>query len=183
MVSAVNIVASGSLSVELDLERLANDIDGPIAHYDPDKYPGMYLRFGENGSLITVYRTGKFIISGADSEEEVYSLRERFLGLFSQMNVIEGPDDEYFDIQNYVCTGELDKNLELNTLALELGLENTEYEPEQFHGLIYRPMDADCVLLLFATGKVVIAGSPAMEIAENAFKEIEGRIAETDSDD
>lgn len=70
MVEVVNVIASGALNVELDLERLANNIVGPVARYDPDKYPGMYLRFKEDAPLITVYRTGKYIITGADSEEE-----------------------------------------------------------------------------------------------------------------
>ena len=64
MVKIVNIVGSGSLDAEFDLERVAVDI-GSIAEYDPNKYPGMYLRFGEDAPLITVYRTGKY----ADSEE------------------------------------------------------------------------------------------------------------------
>lgn len=100
MVEIVNVVASGALDVELDLERLAGDIGEPVARYDPDKYPGMYLRFEEDAPLITVYRTGKFIITGADSKEESYSLRERFLNLFSDMDVIEVPKDEWFAVQN-----------------------------------------------------------------------------------
>jgi TATA-box binding protein (TBP) (component of TFIID and TFIIIB) len=41
MIQVVNIVGSGALDVELDLEQLADDIDEPVARYDPDKYPGM----------------------------------------------------------------------------------------------------------------------------------------------
>lgn len=169
MVKIVNIVSSGALSVELDLERLADDIGEPVAHYDPDKYPGMYLRFEKDAPLITVYRTGKFIITGADSEQESYALREQFLGLLSDMNVVEEPKDKWFSIQNYVCTAELGQNLNLNALAIGLGLEKTEYEPEQFPGLIHRPEGADGVVLLFATGKVVITGCRTMDAAENIF--------------
>jgi transcription initiation factor TFIID TATA-box-binding protein len=178
MVEIVNIVASGALSVELDLERLAGDIGGPVARYDPDKYPGMYLRFEEDAPLITVYRTGKFIITGADSEEESYSLRERLLNLFSDMDVIEEPEDEWFSIQNYVCTAELGQSLNLNALAIGLGLEKTEYEPEQFPGLIHRPEGADGVVLLFATGKVVITGCRTLEAAEDIFADLTETVSE-----
>jgi TATA-box binding protein (TBP) (component of TFIID and TFIIIB) len=41
MIQVVNIVGSGALDVELALEQLADDIDEPVARYDPDKYPGM----------------------------------------------------------------------------------------------------------------------------------------------
>lgn len=169
MVKIVNIVASGALNVELDLERLADDIGEPVARYDPDKYPGMYLRFEEDAPLITVYRTGKFIITGANSEEKSYSLRERFLNLLSDMDVIGKPEDEWFAVQNYVCTAELGQNLNLNALAVGLGLEKTEYEPEQFPGLIYRPKSAEGVVLLFGTGRVVITGCRSVDAAEDIF--------------
>ena len=40
MPEIVNVVGSGSLDTEFDLERVAADI-GSIAEYDPDKYPGI----------------------------------------------------------------------------------------------------------------------------------------------
>ena len=67
-IKVVNVIGSGNVDVELDLERVAADI-GSTAEYDPDKNPGMYLRFEEDAPLITVYRTGKYIVTGADSEE------------------------------------------------------------------------------------------------------------------
>jgi len=56
MVEVVNVVASGSLGIELDLEAIANELDS-IVGYDPDKYPGAYFRFGDSDPLITLYRT------------------------------------------------------------------------------------------------------------------------------
>jgi len=167
MVSVVNMVGSGSLNVELDLETLAEEIGQPQAQYNPDKYPGMYLRFEEEAPLITVYRTGKYIITGPTSEEELFDLRERFLRFLSDMDVIENATDEWFSVQNYVCTEDLGQTLDLNALSIGLGLERTEYEPEQFPGLIYRPDGQDGVVLLFATGRIVITGCRSANSAEN----------------
>ena len=177
MVEIVNAVASGALNSELDLERLADDIGEPVARYDPDKYPGLYLRIEDDAPLITIYRTGKYTITGADSESELYSLREQFLVLFSELGVIREPTDEEFAVQNYVCTGELDQELNLNALAIGLGLEKTEYEPEQFPGLTYRPDSHDCVVLLFATGKVVITGARTFDTAEQTFEDLQETLA------
>lgn len=178
MIDVVNIVGSGALDVELDLERLANDIGEPVARYDPDKYPGMYLRFGDDEPLITVYRTGKYILTGAESDDELYSLRERFLAFFADLGVLEEPEDEWFSVQNYVCTGDLEGTQNLNALAIGLGLERTEYEPEQFPGLIYRPDSRDCVILIFATGRVVVTGAREVKIAEGAFKQLQETLSE-----
>lgn len=178
MVKIVNVVASGALGIELDLERLTDDIGETLARYDPDKYPGMYLRLNENTPLVTVYRTGKYIITGAQSEAESYSLRERLLDLFFEINVIEEPEDEWFEIQNYVCTAELEQSLNLNALAIGLGLEKVEYEPEQFPGLIYRPESADGVVLLFSNGRVVITGCQNINVSEEIFSELTKTISE-----
>lgn len=178
MINIVNIVGSGALDVELNLKRLSDDICEPVARYDPNKYPGMYLRFGEDEPLITVYRTGKYIITGADSEDELNLVRDRFLSFFVDIGVLEKPEDEWFSIQNYVCTGDLGGAQDLNALAIGIGLEKTEYEPEQFPGLIYRPDSNDCVILIFATGRVVITGAKEFKIAERSFKQLQDTLSE-----
>lgn len=178
MVEVVNVVASGALNIELDLERLADDIGEPVARYDAEKYPGMYLRFEGDTALITVYRTGKYIITGANSDEESYALRERFLNLFSEMGVIDKPEDHSFSIQNYVCTAELDQRLNLTAIAIELGLEKTEYEPEQFPGLIYRPEASQGVILLFSSGKVVITGCRSLDASREIFTNLTETLSE-----
>lgn len=48
--------------------------------------------------------------------------------------MIPTPEDEWFQIQNLVCTAELGESLNLNALAIGFGLEKTEYKPEQFPG-------------------------------------------------
>ena len=177
MVKIVNVVASGSVDAEFDLERIAADI-GSIAEYDPEKYPGMYLRFEEDAPLITVYRTGKYIITGADSEEEAHAIRGRFLNLFVDNGMIAEPDDEWFRVQNLVCTAELGESLNLNALAIGLGLGKTEYEPEQFPGLIYRSPGGDSVVLLFASGRVVITGSPDLDVVEDTFAALQDEVTD-----
>jgi len=176
-INVVNVVGSGSLDIEFDLERVAADI-GSTAEYDPDKYPGMYLRFEEDAPLITVYRTGKYIVTGADSEEEAHTIRERFLDLLAENEMIPSADDDWFRIQNFVCTAELGESLNLNGLAIGLGLENTEYEPEQFPGLIYRPTGVNSVVLLFASGRVVIAGSPDIDAAQQTFAALRDKVTD-----
>lgn len=178
MVEIVNVVASGSLEVELDLDLVATDIGQPLAEYDPDKYPGIYVRFEDTSPLITVYRTGKYIITGADSEERSDALRQKFLSLLAEMGIISEPEDEWFAIQNYVCTAEIGQTQDLNALAITLGLEKTEYEPEQFPGLIYRPVSRDCVVLIFATGKVVLTGAKDLASVEITFDRLQQNLSE-----
>jgi transcription initiation factor TFIID TATA-box-binding protein len=102
----VNAVGSGDLGIEIDLSRLSSEIEE--VEFDPDKYPGAYIRMEGTDLLITVYRTGKYIITGAQSEAEANSCRTQFLHLLSEENVIGTLNDRWFSMQNYVCTRALD---------------------------------------------------------------------------
>lgn len=171
MVDVVNVVSSGSLNVELDLETVAEELDD-IVDYDPEKYPGAYFRFDESSPLITLYRTGKYIITGSSSEQQAAETREKFLSTLHEHGILPKAEDDWFAIQNYVCVGDLDEPVNLSALAIGLGLEKTEYEPEQFPGLVYRPTDHESVLLVFGSGKTVITGAKSIEQADLAFENL-----------
>ncbi len=82
------------------------------------------------------------------------------------------------DIQNVVSSADLKANLNLNAIAIGLGLEHIEYEPEQFPGLVYRLDEPDVVALLFGSGKLVITGGKRLSDAEDALTVIEDRLTE-----
>ena len=56
-----------------------------------------------------------------------------------------------------VASGDIGMKLNLNTLAFKL--ENAEYEPEQFPGLVYKVPSSHITFLLFGTGKIVCTGA------------------------
>ena len=124
----------------------------------------------EDGPLITLYRSGKYIISGCSSFEELDETNQAFLQVISELDGIETSLETGFTVQNVVCTGALQQPVNLNALAIGLGLEAVEYEPEQFPGLIYRPESFPAVLLIFANGNVVITGAADLETAEGAIQ-------------
>jgi transcription initiation factor TFIID TATA-box-binding protein len=87
-------------------------------------------------------------------------------------------DPPSLDIKNLVCVGELSQKLNLTHLAIAAGLEQVEYEPEQFPGLIYRGNESDPVFLVFASGKVVITGATTIEAANQSFQNFTEKLAE-----
>lgn len=178
MVEIANVVGSGSLDVELDMAEVAADIDAPCVRYDPDNYHGVYLQYGENAPLITLYRTGTYNVSGADSFDELEDAKHRFLATAAEMGLVDDPVDDSFRVVNVVTTAERGTGLDLNAAAIGLGLEAVEYEPEQFPGLIYRPEDRECVVLLFANGKMVITGAREIAVAEAAYADVMTRLDE-----
>lgn len=60
--------------------------------------------------------------------------------------------------------------LDLNSLALVLS--GTEYEPEQFPGLVYRLKDPKSATLLFRSGKLVCTGSKTLGQVKKAIETV-----------
>ena len=56
----------------------------------------------------------------------------------------------------------------LMNLMFHLPFDKTEYEPEQFPGLIYRLENPKVVFLIFSSGKCVITGSKDLAEAQEA---------------
>lgn len=177
-VKIANIVGSGDLRIELSLESVETDLSTAYAEYDPSNYHGLYIRLEENGPLITVYRSGKYIISGCSSHEALYETNSNFLKVLEGLGVVEEDTQTDFSVENVVCTAVLDDSVSLNSLAIGLGLEVTEYEPEQFPGLVYRPEKIGAVILVFANGKLVITGAKDIETAESAYDLLQSKVQE-----
>jgi len=176
MIDIANVVGSGDLDVEIDIAEVESDLDLPYTEYDPLNYHGLYIRLIEGGPLITVYGSGKYIISGCSTFELLYKTNNAFLTELSELEIVETNAETDFAVKNVVCTAQLDDAVDLNALSIALGLELVEYEPEQFPGLIYRPPDHSPVLLVFANGKIIITGASDVDAAEDTFEHLKKQV-------
>ena len=75
-------------------------------------------------------------------------------------------------IENVVASSDLGSKINLNSIAISIGLEKVEYEPEQFPGLVYRLDSPKVVVLLFGSGKLVCTGARRPEDVEIAVDKI-----------
>jgi transcription initiation factor TFIID TATA-box-binding protein len=87
------------------------------------------------------------------------------------------PDYKFSHVTS-VFVGTLDTDVNLEALAIALGLENTEYEPEQFPAIIYRPPEFAVTLLVFSTGKVIVGGTTDREEARSALSHLESETTQ-----
>ena len=79
-----------------------------------------------------------------------------------------------YRIENVVASTSLGQELDLKAIALALG--GSEYEPEQFPGLVYRIVDPKGVLLMFGSGKVVCTGARQPSDVERAVERITAEL-------
>jgi transcription initiation factor TFIID TATA-box-binding protein len=170
-----NVVASSDIGQELDLETLSEDLDA--TDYDPDNFPGLVYRMHEPKAAALIFRSGKVVCTGAKSVDDVKVALEFVFNELAELGV-DVAVSPAVEIQNIVSSADLGHRLNLNAIAIGLGLENIEYEPEQFPGLVYRLDDPEVVALLFGSGKLVITGGKQLDDAEQALSIIEDRLTD-----
>jgi transcription initiation factor TFIID TATA-box-binding protein len=158
-----NVVASTALGVKFDLESIAAVFEN--VQYEPKRFPGLVYKMDKPKVALLIFRPGKIICTGAKSIDDaklairkiVQKIRAIGMGI---------PDEPVVVVQNLVATVSL--HAKLNLEAIAIGLNHTEYEPEQFPGLVYRMADPKVVFLVFGSGKIVITGAKSPEDAERA---------------
>ncbi len=162
-----NIVASTALAEKLDLGKIALALEG--AEYEPEQFPGLIYRLQEPRTAVLIFRSGKVNCTGAKDIESVKKTIQILVDKLKQAG-IEVYDEPKIVVQNIVAVYDLGTELNLTNIAMSLGLENVEYEPEQFPGLVYRVEEPKVVLLLFGSGKVVCTGAKKKEEIVEAIK-------------
>jgi len=158
----VNIVASSYLNHDIPLIRLAEKL--PNTEYNPEQFPGLVMRIKEPKTSALIFGSGKIVCTGARSMNK---LRESIKQIVKNIEKIgiKITIQPRVKVQNMVAAGDIGMDLNLNRLAMDL--ENTEYEPEQFPGLVYKLSGTRATFLLFSNGKIVCTGTRS----EPALKE------------
>jgi transcription initiation factor TFIID TATA-box-binding protein len=172
-----NVVASANLGVELDLNHLALSMSG--AEYDPERFPGLIFRLKNPKTATLLFRSGKLVCTGSKSPEMANHAIETVVVHLKKagISVTSSPKVE---VQNIVASANLGQPLNLNAIAISLGLERVEYEPEQFPGLVYRMSDPKVVILIFGSGKIVCTGARTPHDVEVAVDKLTDELRSFD---
>ncbi len=168
-----NIVATTSLGKQISLTKLARSQSN--TEYNPEQFPGLVLRIEKPKSAVLVFSSGNLVCTGTKSVAQVKEVIEAVIKQIGKIGV-KITDKPKITVQNIVASGSIDLNLNLNVLALQL--ENTEYEPEQFPGLVYKLEDPTATFLLFSNGKLVCTGTKNKEQLEDAMVQLNRNIKE-----
>jgi len=174
-----NIVASTSFADKLDLDVIAQSLEE--AEYEPEQFPGLVYRLSNPKTATLLFRSGKANCTGAKNIEDV----EKTVAIIAEKLRKLGVDvykdkDLKIVIQNIVAISDLGTELNLNEVAMGLGLENVEYEPEQFPGLVYRIKDPKVAMLLFGSGKIVCTGARKTDDVSLAVDKLSAELSSLD---
>ena len=162
-----NIVATTSLGKDVPLTKLAKTI--PNTEYNPEQFPGLVLRVKEPKSAVLVFSSGNLVCTGTKSIAQVKEVINSVIKTLKKINITI-TDKPKITVQNIVASGTINMALNLNKLALEL--ENTEYEPEQFPGLVYKLVEPNATFLLFSNGKLVCTGTKNNQQLKDSMEQL-----------
>lgn len=166
-----NIVATTSLGKPVSLTKLARTHSN--TEYNPEQFPGLVLRIKEPKSAVLVFSSGNLVCTGTKSVAQVKQVIDAVIKQIAKIGV-KITDKPRITVQNIVASGSIDLSLNLNVLALQL--ENTEYEPEQFPGLVYKLVDPPATFLLFSNGKLVCTGTKDKNQLEESMRQLNKNI-------
>ena len=157
-ITVVNIVVSTSLEHDIPLEKMAANLSN--TEYNPEQFPGLVIRVKDPKTSALIFSSGKVVSTGARSLDMVKESLKKIIETLKKINIDIKVTPE-INVQNMVASGSIGMDLNLNTLAMKL--DNTEYEPEQFPGLVYKLKEAKATFLLFSNGKIVCTGTKSVE--------------------
>ena len=168
-----NCVVSCDTHSKFVLEQLAAKL--PDAEYAPESFPGLVYRVKEPKASVLVFSTGKMICSGTKSLEQAKQAVKAALVNFRAIGM-EISDRLNTEVVNIVASSDLGSPIELNNVIFNL--DNCEYEPEQFPGVVHRIDTPKTVFLIFSSGKIVITGAKSVKHLEDAILELERELKE-----
>ncbi|MEA2055967.1 MAG: TATA-box-binding protein [Candidatus Thermoplasmatota archaeon] len=168
-----NIVASTTFAEKLDLDMIAQSLEE--AEYEPEQFPGLVYRLKNPKTATLLFRSGKANCTGAKNLEDVRTTIDIISEKLKKLGVDVYKDLEIV-VQNMVAMADLKGELNLTEVATGLGLENIEYEPEQFPGLVYRIKEPKVAMLLFSSGKIVCTGARSTEDALKAVEKLSDEL-------
>jgi len=140
-----NVVASTDIKKIVSLDKLLTILEA--SEYEPEQFPGLVYRLDEPRVATLIFRSGKIICVGARSITAAKTALKIVVGRIKKVGLRLNENKIRVKIENIVVSVNLERDLNLDQLAFEL--EDSEYEPEQFPGLVYRIYEPKVAFLLF----------------------------------
>ena len=155
------MVASFRASSSLDLQKLSVIL--PDVKYDPEEVPALIMQCRKPRSVVTMFSDGTVTVTGpksmADVEDVIKMICDRLVVIG-----IQTEENPAVTVWNTTVSANVGGPLDLKALAKSL--ENAEYNPKQFPGLVYQTENPKTVILLFDSGKIVGNGGTLEEIRQ-----------------
>jgi transcription initiation factor TFIID TATA-box-binding protein len=173
IINIQNVVATGTLNQKVDLNAVVKGY--PDVEYRPERFPGLVFRLKRPKTATLIFNSGKMVCTGAKSAKESRRAIMKVVKMLKggRIIIIEKPD---FKVVNIVASASLGVKVDLEKAVTTLG--KAMYEPEQFPGLIYRTDEPKVVILIFASGNLVVTGAKVEQDVYDAVQKLQVSLEE-----
>ncbi len=168
-----NIVASGVIADSIDLAEVSGRI--PACELNTKRFPGAVYRIADPKIASLIFSSGKVVLTGIRNDQALVDGLEIITSSLREAGV-DCYDEPRVAVTNIVCSYDIGKYINLNKVVITLNLENIEYEPEQFPGLVYRIKDPKIVALLFSSGKIILTGGKTLDDIKRGLDFLEQKL-------
>ncbi|WP_440950096.1 TATA-box-binding protein [Methanosphaerula subterraneus] len=168
-----NIVASGVIADSIDLVEVSKKIAS--CELNTKRFPGAVFRIEKPKIASLIFSSGKVVLTGIRNNQALHDGLEIIMASLKEAGV-NTYDVPRVAVTNIVCSYDIGKYINLNKVVITLNLENIEYEPEQFPGLVYRIKEPKIVALLFSSGKIILTGGKTVEDIKRGLDFLEQKL-------
>lgn len=168
-----NMVSAITIDQKIDLKEFTKRVKG--LEYNPERFPGIVYRIKKPKVAMLIFSSGKIICTGARSREDINIAVKTLRKKLADGGVIVKAEPKV-EVQNIVASANMNVTVNLDVLATKC--ENTEYEPEQFPGLVFSLAEPKTVMLVFRSGKMIITGAKTPEAVNIAAEKTKKAVEE-----
>lgn len=168
-----NVVAFATLGVDIPLEKLVKEVEN--TEYEPEQFPGLVYRPTNPRAAALIFSSGKIVCTGAKSIENAKLAMQKVADTIRGVG-INVPKKFPIEVENIVASTKIKAQLNLEEIAFML--ENAEYEPEQFPGLVFRITEPRVAFLLFSSGKIICTGAHSIDDINKALAKFKEKLEE-----
>lgn len=184
-----NIVVTVYLDgIELNLDELNDSLEHTT--YNPEKYPAIIYKISNeldinSSTTANIFSSGKAVIVGGKTNEDINATVDELVGILEDK--LETNINHTEAVNNMIVMSTYKTEFNLTSLTIHLGLEDTEYEPEQFPAIVKRLSvnNSSGVALIFTSGKVAYVGANSvnevLELKNHLEKELDDFMQFTES--
>jgi transcription initiation factor TFIID TATA-box-binding protein len=168
-----NIVASGVIADSIDLIEVSKKVKN--CELNTKRFPGAVYRIENPKIASLIFSSGKVVLTGIRDKQALTDGLNIIMKSLKSAGVKTHKEPKVA-VTNIVCSYDIGKYINLNKVVITLNLENIEYEPEQFPGLVYRIKDPKIVALLFSSGKIILTGGKNIEDIKKGLDFLEQKL-------
>ncbi len=173
VVGTVKVVC---ISLPFDLQLIHNIL--PNSMFKKKKFAAIKNRLFDPHCTVLLFASGKMVLTGCRDFLLCVLATHKVIAVLRQ--VIPCADFECSSIQMQNIVGHVDMQLEHASVDLEMfykeyNIECT-FQRSMFPGLVYRAQHSSVVMLIFASGRVVITGGKCLQSINAAWEALRQKL-------